>query len=239
MTEDVRWRRLSGPLARAAMSDAGTWQETVRVVAAALQGAAIVLGAVWGYIKFVQGRTFNKRGELEVAGTLLTDGDASAMMVRVTFRNTGLTRIYLARKVKRVLVYAALAEAWPDGKPIDWGEPVRKRKIFKSHQWVEGQETITDEVLVSLPRLVEAQALAYRIECVLGGVSKGYWKKQQREAEGREGFEVSPGKAARESGDRSGGAIGVKWTTTAIVPGTFAVVERKTGGGEMSHEIAR
>ena len=49
------------------MADAGTWQETVRVVAAALQGLAIVFGAVWGYIKFVQGRTFNKRAELDVA----------------------------------------------------------------------------------------------------------------------------------------------------------------------------
>ncbi len=221
------------------MSDAGTWQEIVRVVAAALQGAAIVFGAVWGYIKFVQGRTFNKRGELEVAGTLLTNGDAAAMMVRVTFRNTGLTRIYLARKVKRVLVYAALAEAWPDGKPIDWGDPVRKRKIFKSHQWVEGQETITDEVLVSLPRLVEAQALAYRIECVVGGVSKRYWRKQQREGEGRQRSAASPRKADGDSGDTRGGEIGVKWTTAAIVPGTFAVVERKTEGGEMSHEIAR
>jgi hypothetical protein len=56
--------------------DIGDW---VGAVQSGVATIAIIVGAIWGYYKFVRGRTFARRAEPAVAAELLSKGDEHAM----------------------------------------------------------------------------------------------------------------------------------------------------------------
>src|SRR6266545_2898743 len=95
-----------------------SWADWVDAISKIISTAAIIVGGTWAYYKFVRGRTFAKRAELEVTGELLDADELRALRARVTLRNTGATKIPL--RAKGVWVYGLNSSS--DHVHADWGE---------------------------------------------------------------------------------------------------------------------
>jgi hypothetical protein len=143
-----------------------SWTTWAAGVASLAQAAAIVTGGIWAYFKFVRGRTFAKRAELSVTPTLLPE-QKPKLKVTATLRNAGLSKLPL--RTQALFIYGIYAAPTVDNpiatKEQQLGKP---KKIFAAHQWIEAQETVTDELLFLLPDsqfASEHEWLAYRVEC--------------------------------------------------------------------------
>lgn len=122
--------------------NAGDW---IGAIGDAVQLAVLVGGIVWAYYKFVRGRTFARRSDIAVSGTVIEADDRAAVRVRATLKNTGTTDIPLRAKV----VYLYSVDRDGLGKRPAW-EKQGLAKVFESHAWIEAQESIEDEVLIPL-----------------------------------------------------------------------------------------
>lgn len=143
-----------------------SWTTWAGAVASLAQATAIVIGGIWAYFKFVRGRTFAKRVELTVTPTLLLQ-HTPKLKVTARLRNAGLSKLPL--RTQAVFVYGIHAAPTSEN-PIATGEQQlgKPRKIFAAHQWIEAQETVTDEILFLLPdsqSAGEQEWLAFRVEC--------------------------------------------------------------------------
>jgi hypothetical protein len=146
--------------------------ETAEAAADVAQVLAVLVGGTWAYVKFIRGRTFRRRGELCVTGTLMGDQANRAILVRLEFKNTGLSQIvFEKRSDKAVFVYELLPKDWPSGsgRNIDWGEREDHRDkhitsslALRDHNWVEPGETITDELLIPM-HSGDEPPLAYQV----------------------------------------------------------------------------
>jgi hypothetical protein len=143
-----------------------SWTSWADGAAALAQAAAIVVGGTWAYFKFVRGRTFAKRAELSVTPTLLPE-EKPKLKVQASLRNVGLSKLPL--RTQAVFLYGIYAAATAEN-PIATAEQQlgKPKKIFAAHQWIEAQETVTDEILLLLPDsqfTSEHEWLAFRVEC--------------------------------------------------------------------------
>jgi hypothetical protein len=176
------------PAAGPAKAAAGgvDWIKTVEAWKNLVTIAGALVGGAWTYLKFFRGRTFSPRLELAVAGKLVVDpGDpadadnpsnteARCLLATLSLKNVGLSKVGLDREVTRIEVslYERAAFEYvyagplPEGEEVvhaaNWGEPHRFR-VFTPHAWVEPGETITDQILVTLPA---GDYLAYRLTFV-------------------------------------------------------------------------
>jgi hypothetical protein len=144
-------------------ADWTTWADGV---ASLVQAGAIVIGGIWAYFKFVRGRTFAKRAELSVTPTLLPE-QRPKLKVTATLRNAGLSKLPL--RTQAVFLYGIYAAPTAEN-PIATGEQQlgKPKKIFAAHEWIEAQETVTDELLFLVPDsqfASEHDWLAFRVEC--------------------------------------------------------------------------
>lgn len=132
--------------------------------ASAAQIAAIVVGGVWAYFNFVRRRTFNRRGELRLHLSVVEGPRHRLIRVTILFENTGLAVIRLHPVVKFCRVFALTEQRVAAGVNVDWGEELVVSPAFAEHHWVEGQETISDELLIPVPsQLQGSPAIAYKI----------------------------------------------------------------------------
>jgi len=171
------------------------WVDTISKI---VSTAAIVVGGTWAYYKFVRGRTFAKRAELEVTGHVLDADDLRAIRAHVELRNTGAAKIPL--RAKGVWVYGLNSDS--AAARAGWGDHLAAVKVLTHHDWLEAQETISDDVLIPLPdELAEIDSrLAYRLEFRVYELRKG--------AKG-----------------------GIQWTAEAIVPARLAPVASAAEAG--------
>jgi hypothetical protein len=146
----------------------GDW---ISAVQNAVQAAAIIVGGMWAYWKFVRGRTFHRRAELEVDASLLSSRTPRVVRAKVTLRNTGAADIPVRAAVLRIFAFApSYADA--DNEETGWRR-IGTTGVFQDHQWIESQETVTDDVLIELdPTQDQPDALALRATCIVLGKRK-------------------------------------------------------------------
>jgi hypothetical protein len=130
---------------------------------------AVVVGGGWAYFKFVRGRTFANRAELEVSASLQRGISGLYLYAVVTLKNDGLSKLPLNSKYKAIRLYGLMDE---DGSHIETAKWKRlsTRPILDQHEWLEGEETVTDTVLYSLPSAskTDASHAAYQLEALVG-----------------------------------------------------------------------
>lgn len=162
------------------------------------QTAAIVLGAGWGYAKFVRGRTFRPRGKLDVEATLDHLQADVFLIVSVSMKNEGLGRIRLEPDMSLIRVDALLADDWVPGATARWREekPIMITAVFHKHGWIEPGETIADQVLLPLPR-EKPPAVAYQVRA---------WVRAPRRLR----------------------KTGIAWSANAVIPMTSRVLHPET-----------
>jgi hypothetical protein len=121
---------------------------------------AIIAGAIWGYYKFVRGRTFARRAEPSVSAELLSDGNDQAIRASLSLKNTGAVEIPL--RLKAVYAYSLTNDGSGGVNEVQ----IAAERVLKDHDKIEAAETIAEDVLVFLPR-GQPQAPAYLVKFLL------------------------------------------------------------------------
>ena len=134
--------------------------------------AAVLVGGVWAYFKFIKGRTFAHRAELDVSPTLEASADSLYLSVAITLKNTGLSKLPLNDDMKVMRLFGLTHTANSAVSAAKW-ERVLTVPILDQHAWLEAQETVTDSVVYNLYGTTDGQgsghAAAYQVEALVGG----------------------------------------------------------------------
>lgn len=156
--------------------DLKTGQEMSKIVHDLIASAAVILGAVWVFFKFVRFRTLRPRLEFNFECSRSDVDDAHALAIlTVKLTNRGQTKVDL-RKGKRpqcFLKYAVIPDNGPDVvvAPLTV-RPNRLKHLdaaFVPHRRVEPGETIDD---VKVLKINKARLLAVQVELVIYGTQK-------------------------------------------------------------------
>ncbi len=129
------------------MSGLSTFAETTNHLT---QSLALIVGGAWAYLKFLRGRTFAYRADIELAGEIVDLRRRPAVMAHLSFTNTGLSKLPLKEGGKVIHLYGTSAAVWAPPAELEW------RRIFTAlvlaeHDWIEPGETVTEDVLLPLP----------------------------------------------------------------------------------------
>jgi hypothetical protein len=139
-------------------------KDVTDVVANVVQTGAIVVGGGWAYLKFVRGRTFRNRAEVDVSARAVEGG--RLLLAEVTVKNAGLSRIMIDNKDLKLLQLDDLGRDECDpGITVGWGDPRQATmtvQVFDKHDWVEPSETIREEVLI-VPPEADSPVAAYQL----------------------------------------------------------------------------
>jgi hypothetical protein len=131
--------------------------------------AGIVIGGTWAYFKFARGRTFARRAGLTAVPAILRSGSSYQLCVSITLTNAGQSRIPLDNEMKFVRVSGTQRREVDELEAAEWTN-LTAEDIFDEHEWLEGQETVTDTVLFDLPSPSGSGEHSdfYKIEVIVG-----------------------------------------------------------------------
>lgn len=124
--------------------------KVTQAIASAAQALAIVVGGAWVYFKFLRGRTFARRAELDLEATLSVVSEKQLITSRATLKNVGLSRLPLNKGLQNVELFATTAAPAVEGANVGWMS-IMQAQVFTEHAWVEAQETIDQQVLFPAP----------------------------------------------------------------------------------------
>jgi hypothetical protein len=123
----------------------------ISVQAASIQSiattAAIVLGGVWTYFKFIKDRIYRPRAAFSVDGVHHT-GPFPSLTLVAKVENIGASKITLVHEGMGVRIHEAMASLPPFKEPA-W-ERRKTLPIFEEHNWIESGETIRDELVLGM-----------------------------------------------------------------------------------------
>jgi hypothetical protein len=140
------------------------WKAQLGMFASIAQIIAIVVGGVWVYFNFIRRRTFNRRGELNVDLSVVEGAHHRLVQVTILFENTGLAVIRLHPVVKFCRVFALTDQEIAADVNVNWGKQLIVSPAFSEHHWVEGQETISDQLIIPVPsHLQGSPVVAYKV----------------------------------------------------------------------------
>lgn len=121
--------------------------------------AAVVIGGVWAYFKFVKGRTFRPHVEIGVSGRWLGPRGSAGLLLAVRLKNIGSGKVELRQEGTGVRLRQPADHQLPEPAETAWVDH-GVYEIFVEHDWIEPGETIEDDLLLRLPggpHVVEAQ----------------------------------------------------------------------------------
>jgi hypothetical protein len=155
--------------------DLHEWDALANVVSRSITAFAVVIGGLWAYLKFVRGRIFARRAELQLAVLPSLSPVQPSLKVTVTMRNTGASAIRFGSQPRYVETFAVTAADWPIDTNVIWGKSLSLTKVFSDHEWIESSEVITESVLVPLPprEVGDGAWVAFRVTVTVGGARAG------------------------------------------------------------------
>lgn len=121
----------------------------VNIIGNAVTALAIIVGGVWAYFRFVKGRTYRMRAEVQLSGGWSTIDSANVLHARVSIKNIGASKVALTQRGTGLRVSAVGASQAQPPISIEW-QSLAVFSIFKEHEWVEPDETISDELLLDI-----------------------------------------------------------------------------------------
>jgi hypothetical protein len=130
--------------------------------------SAVLIGGVWAYFKFVRGRTFARRAELDVSVSLENSNSRLYLSIVITLKNTGLSRLPLNSEMKIVRLFHMVSELSDDVCIAEW-ERISTVSILDQHDWLEAQETVIDTLVYCLSGVDPRSGHAvYQVEALVG-----------------------------------------------------------------------
>jgi hypothetical protein len=153
-------------LAQAGSAEKATLLDNVKtvvdIIGTAVTAAAVILGGIWAYFKYVKGRTYRPRLGVGLAGQWrLVDG-RRLLHAHITVENIGASKVTLLQRGTGLRV-SVLAPDQPVAPASAAWEHLRVFEILREHQWIEPGETVSDDLLLNLgipepaPTLFEAR----------------------------------------------------------------------------------
>jgi hypothetical protein len=121
--------------------------KVTQAVLAVVQTLALVVGGGWVYFKFIRGRTFAPRAELDIDAELMVIGDRQVIKAKVALKNAGLSKLPLREHAKVVRLYGIPISARSPQANFAWQKLIIA-EVFEDQGWVEAQETIHDAILL-------------------------------------------------------------------------------------------
>ena len=139
------------------------------VIQKAFTIAGILIGGTWAYYKFVKGRVFGTRLEPALSGKALLAEKVTYLVVTITLKNVGLSKVDVEPKgtALRVSTHKALS-GLNESLEAEWRH-VATFSIFANHRWIEPGETITEDRVIAVPGdnhfafLLEMRVVSHRL----------------------------------------------------------------------------
>ena len=140
------------------------WEKTSKVAESWAKIAALIIGGIWAYYQFFNGRTFRSRLDINVSVKTFIDVEMIYLIVAVQLKNIGLSKIDIIRRGTAVRVFSNTikTENTPKALRPNWSHVISSR-VFERHSWIEPGETIGEQLVFSVPNQT-VEKTAYNIE---------------------------------------------------------------------------
>jgi hypothetical protein len=150
------------------------WSKRIDILSKLFTIAAIVVGGIWSYLKFIRGQLFAIRLKPKVEGKYIFIGESKHLLVTVQLTNAAASPVNLSKVIIRhegsglsVFTYN-VRDYRPETHNVNW-DRLATFPVFELHQWVEAGEEIKEQRLVPLPA---GDYVAFKLELRI--VSKSY-----------------------------------------------------------------
>ncbi len=127
----------------------GDIQSVVGIVGTVVTAVALAVGGLWAYFKFVKGRTYRPRLEVEMSGQWRQLDGMDLLHARVTVRNIGNSAVTLLQRGTGLRVSVPAADQGTAPVAVAW-TVLHVFEILGEHEWIEPGETVSDDVLLNL-----------------------------------------------------------------------------------------
>ena len=117
-----------------------------------LTSLGLIATSVWAYFNYFRGRTYKPRLEPKVSVNLVQDGAARSLLVRVSLKNVGLSKVGIRQAGTALSLDTARlpSEYSADVKALKFSG-IAVLTIFNTHGWIEPNELIEEQHLVTIP----------------------------------------------------------------------------------------
>ena len=132
-----------------AKSSLDTVNTVISTVGTAITGLAVIIGGIWAYFKFVKGRTFRPRLEVDMSGQWRKVDGQQLLQARIMVKNIGASKVTLRQEGTGLRISLPAAHQPAPPAPVEW-EGQRVFEILKEHAWIEPGETVSDDLLLDL-----------------------------------------------------------------------------------------
>jgi hypothetical protein len=143
--------------------DWSNWSSTFQNIVA---GLAIIIGAVWAYFRFFKDRIYRPRVAMALDGGFISTADDTdrRLLCALTLKNIGGSKVRLVKSGTGIKVTTPLPTA-PTRAPLSsqrWNtDDEVVFDAFASHEWIESNEAIRDEVLLAP---MSVASVVYKLE---------------------------------------------------------------------------
>ncbi len=156
------------PVQSSKVTTSGTLKDFLDIIETLFKIFAYILGGLWVYFNYFQGRTHKPRMEIKVTGGKLSEPFGGLVKIFVQAKNVGLSKIELKDEGTGIRIYVFDATKTVD----NWIHVVTCSILTPYHQWIEPGETIEDAILIPVEPVSYA---AIRAELNLNS-TKVTWK---------------------------------------------------------------
>jgi len=139
------------------LTSAQTW---INLIGPIITAVVAVLGGSFAYFKFLKGRIFRPRVDVNMSAQWEKSNEENLLKCRIKVKNIGTSKIAVKHKVTGLRV-SALAADQPAAPADPVWERRKTREILKDHDWIESGETVSDDILLNLgiaPGLVKFES---------------------------------------------------------------------------------
>jgi len=130
---------------------------------------AFLVGGIWAYYKFIKGRVFKPKIEIDIKCTSYNQKAGIFIINSELFvKNLGLSRVEFDKEVSAIRIYKIINDDVLQAdsqriKEIEW-ERISTFDILSEHEWIEPNETIKD---IKTFEFNQEVASIYKIEVFL------------------------------------------------------------------------
>jgi hypothetical protein len=121
----------------------------VDIIETIVAGAAIVVGGIWAYFKFVKGRTLRPHLEVNMFGQWQEIDQRHLLQARIRVKNIGTSKVTMIQKGTGLRISVLAQNQPPSPTPSAW-DVKKVFVILREHAWIEPGETVSDDVLLDL-----------------------------------------------------------------------------------------
>jgi hypothetical protein len=140
--------------------DAPPWLQLLEAAEKIATIAAIILGGIAAYYKFLRGRVFHSRLDIAMTSSFLCIREDPFLPVQAQVKNTGASRVRFVLNDSILSVFGANHAGRGIADDTEWTIVATVDGINKGkHKWIEPAETIYLNWLLDLPRDVDYAAL--------------------------------------------------------------------------------